>query len=200
MLNTTGMLYDELKEYSNPGAVIRRKAAKGELICVRHGLYETDPDTPGICLAMHIFGPSYLSFDFALSYYDLIPEGVIRYTSASFRKHKSKEYNTPFGIYTYRDVPESVYPWEIRLQSLNGYPYMIASPEKALCDKLYTISPMRNCRDMEALLFDDLRIDQSRFSELNMAKLIEIAALYHTINHRIFRSYINKEFIHGRDH
>ena len=76
MLKTTGMLNDELMEYSNPGAAIRRMMDNKRLFKVRHGLYETNANIPGICLAIHIYGPSYLSFDFALSYYDLIPEAV----------------------------------------------------------------------------------------------------------------------------
>lgn len=196
MIKTTAMLNSELKQYANPGAAIERMVRNGELTPIRHGLYETDPNTPGICLAMHIYGPSYLSFDFALAHYDLIPEGVARYTCASFRKHKTKEYLTPFGTYSYRDVPDTAYPWGLVLSSLNGYAYMIAGPEKALCDKLYTVSPLRNRREMEELLFDDLRIDTNRFRSLDLKKLYETAALYRTINHRIFRSFLRKEFIH----
>lgn len=190
MLKTTGMLNDELSKYANPGAVIRRMVRTGRLTAVRHGLYETDPDTPGICLAMHIYGPSYLSFDFALAYYNLIPEAVARFTSASFRKHKSKEYITHYGIYSYRDIPETAYPWGIDLHIENGYPYLIACPEKALCDKLYIVPPVRNRGGMEMLLFDDLRIDRDLFGKLNMKKLSDTAALYQTTNHRIFRSFI----------
>ena len=92
------MLNDELKNYKNPGAAIRRMLSKGALLPIRHGLYTTDPDVPRHCLAMLIYGPSYLSFEYALSHYGLIPEGAVRFTSASFRKHKTKEFDTPFGI------------------------------------------------------------------------------------------------------
>lgn len=197
MLKTTGMLNEELKSYANPGAVIHRMVRDGQLIPVRHGLYETDPDVSGVCMAMHIYGPSYLSFDFALAYYDLIPEAVSRYTSAAFKKHKTKEYRTSFGIFSYRDIPETAYPWGIDHHEKNGYPYMIACPEKALCDKLYTISPVRNSSDMEMLLFDDLRIDKSRFTKMDRNKLTDLASRYKTTNHRILLKYIQKEFNYG---
>ncbi|MBQ4511771.1 MAG: hypothetical protein II969_02180 [Anaerolineaceae bacterium] len=199
MLKTTGMLNNELSNYANSGAVIRRMVRDGQLTPVRHGLYETDINTPGICLAMHIYGPSYLSFEFALSYYDLIPEAVTCFTSATFRKHKTKEYHTSFGIYSYRDVPESAYPWGLVLAYQNGYPYMIASPEKAVCDKLYTISPVGNQKEMESLLYDDLRFDKTSFERMDHKKLQEMTTFYRTINHRIFRSYIQRKFIHVRN-
>lgn len=200
MIKTTQMLNDELKRYANPGAAIQRMVSKGTLLPVRHGLYVTDPDIPRHCLAMLIYGPSYLSFEFALSYYGLIPEGVMRYTSASFRKHKSKEFNTPFGIYSYRDIPDNVYPWEINLFSENGYPFAIAAPEKALCDKLYTVSPLRNRRELEAWLFEDMRIDRSLFLGLDLQKLQHTASLYQTKNHRILGSYVRKELRYAANH
>ncbi|MBQ6517884.1 MAG: hypothetical protein IJI14_04135 [Anaerolineaceae bacterium] len=188
MLKTTAMLNQELNHFSNPGAAINRLVREKKLTNVRHGLYETDAQTPGICLAMQIYGPSYLSFDFALAYYDLIPEAVTRFTSATFRKHKSKEYTTPFGIYSYRDVPDRAYPWGLVLNTQNTYPYLIASPEKAICDKLYTISPLHNRKEMTTLLFDDLRIDPTLFRKLNRQKIMELASLYQTTNHRILIS------------
>ena len=200
MIKTTRMLNSELKAYTNPGDAIRRMVVKGTLVPVRHGLYETDPNVPGYCLSTLIYGPSYLSFEYALSYYGLIPEGTTRYTSASFRKHKKKEYITPFGIFSYQDIPESAYPWEIRSFSENGYPLVIAAPEKALCDKLYTVSPMKNRREMEEWLFEDMRIDISLFSQLDMQILQHTAALYHTVNHRIFESLIRRESKNAPNH
>ena len=200
MIKTTRMLNEELKNYTNPGAAIRRMVSKGTLIPVRHGLYETDPDVPGQCLAMLVYGPSYLSFEYALSYYGLIPEATVRYTSASFRKHKTKEFHTPFGVYSYRDIPESAYPWEINLLSEKGYPFAIAGPEKALCDKLYTVSPLSNRYELEEWLFEDMRINRFLFFHLDFQKLLQTAGLYQTTNHRILGSFIRKELRHAANH
>ena len=43
-----------------------------------------------------------------------------------------------FGVFTYRDVPIEAYSEEILLKEENVYSFQIATPEKALCDKLYT--------------------------------------------------------------
>ena len=63
---------------------------KKEIIPIVKGFYETDSKIPGHYLASIIYGPSYLSFEFALSYYGLIPEAVYHFTSATFNKRRRK--------------------------------------------------------------------------------------------------------------
>ncbi len=192
MINTTRMLRNELKDYANPTARIRQLVKKGALVPVVRGIYETDRGVPGHYLAQVIYGPSYLSFEFALAYYSLIPEAVYNYPSATFEKRKAKRYDTPFGTFTYRDIPSEAYPVGVMLHMEEGYSFQIASPEKAICDQLYIMPPMRNRKELEYLLFEDLRIDEGGFSELNMAKLMEIAACFRTKNHKLLQSYVRR--------
>ena len=192
MIKTTDMLLDELKKYSNPTAKIRRLVEHGELIAVGRGLYETDRNTPGYCLAPIIYGPSYLSFEFALGYHSLIPEAVYTFTSATFEKKKSKRFASTFGNFTYRDVPSAAYPFGIVIHSENGYGVQIASPEKAICDELYTISPLSNRKELRRLLFEDLRIDEDEFLKLNLKELYEISTYYNTKNHKLLQSYLKR--------
>ncbi|MDD2371305.1 MAG: hypothetical protein PHQ32_04815 [Firmicutes bacterium] len=192
MIKTTKILLDELKEYVNPTAKIGRLVDSKELVPIVRGFYETDASIPGYYLAPIIYGPSYLSFEFALSYYSLIPETVYNFTSATFEKKKAKQYDTPFGTFTYRDVPSEAYPLGIILHSENGYGFQIASPEKAICDQLYKISPLMNKSELENLLFDDLRIDRDKFFSLNMNELHEIANYFHTKNHKLLQAYVKR--------
>ena len=76
MIKTVSMLKQELKEYSDITSRISILVDKGELTLIIRGYYETDKTTPGHYLASLIYGPSYLSFEFALSYHGLIPEAV----------------------------------------------------------------------------------------------------------------------------
>ena len=62
-----------------------------KLIKIRNGLYETEANTPSYLLAGSIYGPSYISFEYALSYYGLIPERVTTITCATFNKRKEKK-------------------------------------------------------------------------------------------------------------
>ena len=200
MIKTAAMLMDELKEYVNSTARIRRLVDGGKLVPVVRGLYETDGSIPGYYLAPIIYGPSYLSFEFALAYYSLIPEAVYSFTSATFEKKKAKQYVTPYGTYTYRDVPSEAYPVGIVLHAENGYGFQIASPEKAICDELYKISPLRNRSELERLLFEDLRIDKEEFLQLKTADLLEITSRYHTQNHKLLHAYLERSMKNGPDY
>ncbi len=193
------MLTEELKEYVNPAAKIRRLAVEGKLFPVVRGLYETDGNIPGYYLAPVIYGPSYLSFEFALAYYSLIPEEAVHFTSATFEKKKTKRFKTPFGLFTYRDVPGEAYPFGVVFRSENGYGFAIATPEKAICDMLYTVSPVRNKIGLEQLLFFDLRIDKAEFFRLIAADLLGIAGKYHTQNHKLLQAYLKRSIKNGPD-
>ncbi len=167
------------KEYSDVKGKVKREVAAGNLIPLMRGLYETDVTVSGKYLAGHIYGPSYLSFDYALSVYSLIPETVFNtFTSATFKKSKTKTYQNAFGTFIYKDVPEAVYSLGVLIKEEGGYTYLIATPEKALCDKLYSLPPVNTIKGLRSLLFEDLRIDESEFRQLNTDELCELAPLY----------------------
>lgn len=182
MIVTTAMLRDQWKDYGDPAGKISRMKQSGELLQLTRGVYETDPNAPGHCLAGAILGPSYLSFDYALSWYGLIPEAVRVYTSATFAKRKAKEFRNAFGLYAYRDVPREAYPYGIRMVREQEYVFQIAAPEKALCDKLYTMPPVTSQREIQRMLFENLRIDREQFEGLDADGLLQISGLYHCNN------------------
>ena len=105
MIITNSIFKETLANYSNKNTKLLREVKAGKLFKIINGLYETNPNTPGYLLAGSIYGPSYISFEYALSYYGLIPERVNTITCATFNKRKKKEYITDFGNFTYRDVP-----------------------------------------------------------------------------------------------
>ncbi|MGN0918519.1 MAG: hypothetical protein ACI4NO_05195 [Oxalobacter sp.] len=190
MINSTGMLLQQYGSYTNPAAKIGRMVKSGHLIPVIKGLYETDRSVPGHYLAGIIYGPSYLSFEFALAWHDFIPEAVYIFTSATCGKKRKKRYETPFGVFTYRDVPTTAFPYGTRLYSEEGYSFVVASPEKAICDVIYTCSPCANRSELRQLLFEDLRIDEAAFLNADLDKMISLAELYRTANHRLLVSMI----------
>ena len=179
MIISVDALTQRFQNYTDVKGKIRREVQRGMLVQVARGLYETDPRADGKYLAGAIYGPSYLSFDYALSVYALIPEMVYNtYTSATYCKEKIKRYENAFGIFLYRDVPATVYPLGIELKAENGYSYQIATPEKALCDKLYTLSPVYSVKALKELLFEDLRIDADAFHALRRNDILQLAPLY----------------------
>ena len=182
MIKTTDMLLEELREYASPRSKLSRMAKNGEIFPIVKGLYETEKGTPGIYLAGSIYGPSYVYFEYALGHYGLIPEAVYTLTCATFEKKKAKKYETPFGTFTYRDVPSEAFPLALKLVNEDGYYYRIATPEKALCDMLYTLRPTANAAELHTMLNDDLRIEDSELKKLDAALVAELSEHYHTTN------------------
>ena len=192
MLVSFDALAQQFADYTDVKGKIRREVQGGRLVQVARGLYETDARTDGTYLAGAIYGLSYLSFDYALSVHALIPEAVYgTYTSATFRKGKTKRYENAFGTFLYRDVPAAVYPlgMEIKVEG-GGYSYQIASPEKALCDKLYSLSPVYSVRALKELLFDDLRIDEAAFFALQKEDISQLAPLYRATNLKLLAKFM----------
>ncbi|WP_067139604.1 type IV toxin-antitoxin system AbiEi family antitoxin domain-containing protein [Oceanivirga salmonicida] len=182
MIYTTEMILEKLVNYKSPADKLARLVKNGKYIPIIRGLYEDNKNVSPHLLAASIYGPSYISFEFALSYYGLIPERVETVTSASFEKKKKKTYKTLFGNFTFRDIPSKAFPYELRIVKDGDYYFRIASPEKALCDKLYTISPVANQNEMRDLLIEDLRIDIDELINLNSDIIKELSVLYHSTN------------------
>ena len=88
MIVTYEMLKESLTDYRAKDNKIKRMADNKEIIKLTRNLYETNKNTPGYVVANAIYSLSYLSFDYALAYYRLIPEAVYTYTSATFGKGK----------------------------------------------------------------------------------------------------------------
>ena len=167
---------------ANPKMKLNRLVKSGKLFCIRRGLYNSEQHTASYLLAECVCSPSYLSFDFALSFYGIIPERVFTCTSATFRRGKRKLYESSFGTFCYRDVPSTVFPYEIKILNEEGYYFKIASPEKALCDKVYSVKPVRNLKGIQKLLLDDMRIELDDLMRLNTNIICELAPLYHSQN------------------
>ena len=101
MVVTTSILRNRYSDYANPLDKIKRDTDSGVLIRINRGIYETDNNVNPCLLAASILSPSYLSFDYALSYYGLIPEKVFSITSASLGLRKNKTFINKFGRYEY---------------------------------------------------------------------------------------------------
>ena len=192
MVVSNNIQKDKYKNYNNKNTKLTRDVKAGKLIKIKRGLYETNPNTPAYYLANFIYGPSYISFDFALSYYGLIPERVETVTCATFNKNKKKVYDTPFGTLIYRDVPERVFPLYVNIIEENGYSFHLATKEKALSDKLYTLNPVKNIEQMKMLLLFDLRIDEEELKKLDIDVIENLSEIYHSTNVLLLYKYLRR--------
>ncbi len=86
MIMTNAMAKDNFNDYSNKNSKISRDRKNKKLFKIINGLYETNQNTPGYLLAGSIYGSSYISFEYALSFYGLIQERVDTITCATLDK------------------------------------------------------------------------------------------------------------------
>jgi len=170
---STSVLLSILQEYERPYDKLGALVKTGDLIQLRKGLYMTSTEIDEVTadpflIANHLYGPSYVSLDSALSYWGLIPERVYQITSVCFKS--SKSINAAGHRYRFQHVPADYYA--LGIQTVARTPtqqVLMASPEKALCDKIVGTSGIliRSAKQAHQLLFEDLRINEDRLSELN---------------------------------
>ncbi len=193
MIKTTEVLIDELKEYRYPLDKIARMIKEEQLVRITKGIYETDSNVANYLLASSIYGPSYISFEYALAFHGLIPESVLTVTCATFEKKKKKQYSTPVGNYIYRDVPSKIFYRGIDIKYEGDYSYFMAVAEKALCDQLYKMKTVRNYRELEELLFQDLRINEQGLRGLDIKIIEEYASGYGSVNVKRLARYLRRK-------
>ena len=173
---------------------INLECKNGKLTRIKRGLYSDDLLGDIEVIANLCYAPSYISFEYALSYYGLIPEYVSTLTSAIYGKKNNKVYKLENAIFEYNSIPNKVFSKGILLkENQKGLNYKIASKEKALCDMLYLKYPVRSIKDLKYLLFEDLRIDEDELFSLDKDFINEIAPLYHSNTLNTFLKFINKE-------
>ena len=113
---------------------------KGYVIELKRGVYTLNPrdrevGLTELSLASILYSPSYISLEYALSFYQLIPERAVGITSISTKKTQSFE--NKLGYFTYRHVQKKCFQGFVQKEDEFKNSYFIASPEKALVDYLY---------------------------------------------------------------
>lgn len=174
---TRQIMMDVLKKYKRPNDKISELVKKGELTALKKGFYVAGPKTnisqpEPFLIANHLRGPSYVSRDAALSYWGLIPERV--YEISSITTKTSKSYKTPLGRFSYYHLPLPYYSFGIKsVQLTSRQVVLIASPEKAICDKIITTSGifLRSHKQVREYLIDDLRIDEEALRTLDYREI-----------------------------
>ena len=159
----TQLLLGLLKSYKRPYDKIVSLVEHGYLVQLRRGLYMTTrlvnstmPET--FLISNHLLGPSYVSIDSALFHWGLIPERVYEVTAVSNKL--SKKFKTPLGIFSYTHIPLPYYSFGIEQLALTEtQTVMIASPEKALSDKIITTAgiQLRSSKQVLTYLEEELR-------------------------------------------
>jgi hypothetical protein len=174
---TRQIMMDLLQEYRRPYDKINELVKEGHLTPVKNGLYIPGPNMKMLkpkpfLVANHLRGPSYVSLEAALSYWGFIPERVFEVSSVTTKPGKT--YSTPLGRFSYFRAPLPYYAFGIKSVALTEKQVVLmASPEKAICDKIVMTSGilLRSTKQVQEFLIDDLRIDEEQLKELNVKEI-----------------------------
>ena len=159
---------------------VSRWMKSGELIGVVKGIYVTAPELRKRPVSLEIlanmaYGPSYVSFEYILAREGLIPEAAQAVTSATLKRNR--DFDTPLGRFSYRRLPAAAYSFGWTRRELpDGSGWLEAFPEKALLDWLYRSGSLRSVSALEGRLFEDLRLDDDLFRDLDRGRLADYAA------------------------
>ena len=175
---TVSILDSVFPDNSEIAAKAKRLEESGDVIRLKRGLYVVNPvitEKPinEFLIANHLYGPSYVSMQTALRYYGLIPERVYEITSITTGLHK--EFKNKIASFSYIHCPKEYFSIGIEMIKDGGHQFIMASPEKALCD-LMVYSPNLNLRyqsEIHSYLEDDIRFDLDAFKYYNLDILRE---------------------------
>jgi predicted transcriptional regulator of viral defense system len=142
---------------------------------LRNGLYALSSHLPSeLEVANRLYKPSYVSFEYALSYYHIIPETVFTITSATTKP--TREFQALGNIYHYYKIKRELY-FGYEPKIVNGVTVFIATPEKAFVDYMYFVSLKKKSLN-ERLSLDNLDIDSTFeylkiFDKKNLTNLVK---------------------------
>ena len=165
---------------SLPNEKVRALEKDGQLIRLKRGLYVVSSEVTGkpvnACLcANHIYGPSYVSQQWALRWYGLIPERV--YTMTSVTTKRTRMFENSLGRFTYEQVKPEYFAIGVNSIEEDGVTFMMASREKALCDLILhdTYLPQQSVKGLWQYLEEDIRFDVDELATFDVS-IIEACA------------------------
>lgn len=147
----------------------------GRVLKLKRGLYTLSNDDRKVGLsreviANRLYQPSYISLQYALSYYGLIPEGV--YAVSSITTKKTQNFANDFGNFDYKNIKKNAFTGFVSREDEFNYKFLIALPEKALLDYLYlTVNADEKVGDD----FFELSLRLQNFESLDVQRIGNIA-------------------------
>lgn len=171
-------LYPHLKGGNQKVRLLERD---GEIIRLKRGLYVCNPEITGKALsteliANHLYAPSYVSLSSALRYYGWYLKQYIPRNNDPETFQRFWYSDRKFELFICQEKP---FLLVCQVSKQDGYAFVIATPEKALCD-LIANSPnvnLRYLKDAEVYLAEDIRMEIEDFKQMNTSifeKYIEI--------------------------
>jgi predicted transcriptional regulator of viral defense system len=145
---------------------LEEQTRAGLFLRLKNGLYalKTDPP-PEEEIANRLYRPSYLSFEYALAAYNILPEMAYAVTSATTKP--TRAFAVGERMFSYLTIKRAAYTGYAPVQR-GGRTVLLADPEKALVDYLYFVCLGRKSKN-----------DRLNTAGLDRQKALDYAGLYH---------------------
>ncbi len=145
--------------------LLHRYSKQGFILQARQGLYVfPDAVPPETYLANVLYGPSYISGEFALSYHGIIPETVYEITSVTTKS--TRRFEALGKVYSYRRIKQSAFAG-YSVEKQGKFAFYLADPEKAFVDTLYY-----------RVIFGKQPISRFNREKINKRKALSYAGLF----------------------
>lgn len=175
------ILVNLIGDFADTAKKLASMERSGEIIRLKRGLYVVDgsdfgfPPSMPIC-SNHIYGPSYVSLQWALSFYGLIPERVYSMTAVTVKR--SRNFSNKLGRFAYMQVPEKYFHIGITTAKNDGANFLIATREKALCDMILSdpYVPNLSIVALKRYLEEDIRFDTDELENFDIEIIRQCAA------------------------
>ena len=146
-----------------------------------------------IYLANVLRGPSYVSGEYVLSKYNLIPETAFAITSVTLKS--SRKYISQTATFIYRHIKKELfYGYQLMVFGNSGLTARIAYPYKALFDFLY-LRPFSSQEEMKDYLIEKGRFNWDALSDQNKKEFIKTCNLSSSRKMLLIVSILKKEKI-----
>lgn len=113
---------------------------QGKIHMLKRGVYTLGDDERQVPLTSNaisniLYPPSYISLESALAFWGLIPERVPEVVAVTPRK--TAHFENHYGSFLFRMLKRERFFGFISVRDDGGLPCLIATPEKAILDKIY---------------------------------------------------------------
>ena len=176
-LNVLATIFPNCKHVNEKARALE---TAGRIARLKKGLYVALPNETGKGLSLglianHLYGPSYVSRHTALRHYGLTPEAV--YLTQSITTKHSRNFSNSIGHFQHQNCSPEYFPIGIRIVKEDGVSYLMATPEKALCDTINFSKSLhlRFMKDVAIYLEEDIRFDTDAIADFNLEILEQCA-------------------------
>lgn len=150
-------------------------ARDGFLYRLKRGIYMLNVDRPiEEEIANAMYKPSYISFEYALAYYSLLPEMPYVVTSATTKV--TRLIVAAEKSYSYRTIKREAFTGYSMVRQ-NGGSFMIAEKEKAVVDYLYFVT-LHKASHNDRLVENIRNAIHRKNSDLNLERILSHTKLF----------------------